>query len=341
MATLRERITAPTHLDVPEPTGGLTFRAASRDDVVGMHAVAVAAAAEDDPLARPSTGALERALSTEGMDVPRDTVVGVDPDGHVQAFGIVIDVPSRVTAARAVLEGAVHPAHRGRRVGRRVLDWQVGRARQRLALLDVDLPASLDVGGPLGASGLRLAARAGFAPARTWVAMQLVFGEQHDGPSSQALPDGLVVRASTADDIEPLRTAKNDAFRDHWGSQPMVASDWHGFLTAAVSRPDLSRVVVDADGRVLAFAIVEVDPDAFAARGRSFGYVHWVGVVRSARGRGLAPLVLDAAIRAMRADGLAAAVLDVDAENPSGAVRLYEGLGFVAGDAHVTASIAT
>jgi len=339
MATLRERITAPAHLEPPVPVGGLSFRAGSADDLTAVHAVAVAAAAVDDPHARPSTADFERTLSTEGLDVARDTLVGVDAEGHVQAYGIVIDVPSRVTAARAVLDGAVHPDLRGRGIGRRVLAWQVGRARQRLAALDVDLPASIEVGAPRGSGTLRLAARSGFEPTRNWLDMQVVFGDGDD-TAVPAVPDGFVVRAATADDIEPLRHAKNDAFRDHWGSQPMVASDWRGFLTASKSRLDLSRVVLDPDGTIVAFTVVEVDPEGFAARGRSYGYVHWVGVVRSARGRGLAPIVLDATLRAIRADGLSAAVLHVDAENPSGAGRIYERLGFVAGEVHVTASTA-
>lgn len=129
MATLRERITAPAHLELPVPIAGLTFRAATRDDLAAVHALAVAAAAVDDPHARPSTASLERTFSTEGLDLARDTLVGVDAEGHVQAYGIVIDVPSRVTAARVVLEGAVHPALRGRGIGRRVLAWLIGRAR--------------------------------------------------------------------------------------------------------------------------------------------------------------------------------------------------------------------
>lgn len=340
MATLRERITAPAHLEPPVPTGGLTFRPGSRDDLDAVHSLAVAAAAVDDPHARPSTADFERTLSTDGLDVARDTVVGVDAEGHVQAYGIVIDVPSRVTAAQAVLNGAVHPDVRGRGIGRRVLAWQIGRARQQLAALDVDLPASIEVGAPLGSSALRLAARVGLVPVRNWLDMEVVFDDAAAGADLPALPDGFVVRAATADDIEPLRTAKNDAFRDHWGSQPMVESDWRGFLTTAKARLDLSRVVLGADGTVVAFAIVEVDPDGFAARGRSFAYVHWVGVVRAARGSGLAPIVLDAALRAVRAAGLSAAVLHVDAENPSGAGRIYERLGFVAGPVHVTASMA-
>ncbi|WP_022904459.1 GNAT family N-acetyltransferase [Curtobacterium sp. B8] len=335
MATLRERITAPAHLESPVPTGGLTFRAATPDDVDGVHAVAVAAAAVDDPRSRPSTADVERTLSTDGLDVARDTLVGVDADGHVQAYAIVVDVPSRVTAARAVLEGAVHPGLRGQGIGRRLFAWQVGRARQRLAGLDVDLPASIDAGGPEGAAVLRLAARFGFEPVRTWIDMERVF-DGGSGTDVPELPVGLHLRPATDADIEPLRTAKNDAFRDHWGSQPMVASDWRGFLTSSKSRLDLSRIVVDAAGVVVAFAIVEVDPATFDARGRSYGYVHWVGVVRAVRGKGLAPIVLDAACDAVRAEGLSAAVLHVDAENPSGAGRIYERLGFVPGEVHVT-----
>lgn len=340
MATLRERITAPAHLEPPMPVGGLSFRAGSREDLRAVHDVAVAAAAVDDPHAHPSTADFERTLSTEGLDVERDTLVGIDAEGHVHAYGIVIDVPSRVTAARVVLDGVVHPAVRGRGIGRRLFQWQVGRARQRLSTLELDLPATIEVGAPRGASSLRLAARFGFEPTRNWIDMQAVLDgpDQLEEPVLPALPAGFVVRAATADDIEPLRIAKNDSFRDHWGSQPMVESDWRGFLTASKSRLDLSRVVLDADGAVVAFAIVEVDPDGFAARGRSYAYVHWIGVVRSARGRGLAPIVTDAVLQAIRAEGLSAAVLHVDAENPSGAGRIYERLGFVAGDVHVTAS---
>lgn len=342
MATLRERITAPAHLDVPTAVGGLTFRAGSLDDLQGALAVAVAAAGVDDPHSHPSTADFERTLSTEGLDVARDTLVGVDDEGHVQAYGIVIDVPSRVTAARVVLDGAVHPELRGRGIGRRVFAWQVGRARQRLAELDLDVPATIEIGAPDGAPSLRLAARFGLEPARNWIDMQAVLDvpEDPDRAAVPPLPDGYVVRAATADDIEPMRLAKNDSFRDHWGSQPMVESDWRGFLTADKCRLDLSRVVLDPDGAIAAFAIVEVDPDGFAARGRSYGYVHWVGVIRAARGRGLAPIVTDAVLGAVRADGLSAAVLHVDAENPSGAGRIYERLGFVAGDVHVTASTA-
>lgn len=339
MATLRERVTAPAHLDTPTAIGGLTFRPGSVADIPAVHELAVAVAAVDDPHERPSTDDLANTFSTEGLDPARDSVVGVDAEGHVHAYGIVIGIPSGVTAARVVLVGAVRPELRGQGIGRRVMAWQVSRARQQLAALDVDLPGAIDLSASAGSPTLRLAARSGLLPVRHWTDMEapLVGTEP---PVVPALPDGLVLRAATPDDIEPMRIAKNDAFRDHWGSQPMVASDWNGFLTTGKTRLDLSRVVLDTDGSVLAFTVVESDPEAFAARGRSFADLHWVGVVRRARGRGIAPVVVGATLDAIRAAGLDAAVLLVDAENPSGAVALYERLGFVGGHVSVTVSTA-
>ena len=343
MATLRERVTAPAHLDFPEPVGGLTFRPATMADLPAVHGIALESAAVDEPHAHPSTEDFVHRLSTEGLDPERDTVVGIDADGHVHAYAIVIPVPTRDTAARILLGGSVRPTYRGQGIGRRVLAWQTARARQHLAGLDLDLPGAVDLTAPQGSSALALAARAGLHPVRTWVDMQVVLdGDERaaERDSLPALPDGLVLRAATGDDIEPMRAAKNDAFRDHWGSQPMVEADWRGYLTAEKSRLDLSRVVVDEHGDVLAFTVVESDPGAFAARGRSFGYIHWVGVVRRARGRGLAPLVIRATLDALRDAGLSAASLEVDAENPSGAVALYERLGFVGGTATITTSMA-
>lgn len=104
-------------------------------------------------------------------------------------------------------------------------------------------------------------------------------------------PEGYIVRGYAAADLEPTRLAKNDAFRDHWGSQHSTVDDWARARDAAAFRPDLSRVVVDAAGDVVAFTIVEVDPEAFEARGHRFGYIDYVGVVRAHRGRRLAPVL--------------------------------------------------
>lgn len=57
-------------------------------------------------------------------------------------------------------------------------------------------------------------------------------------------------------------------------------------------------------------------------------YVGQVGTVRSHRGRGLAAVALSALMREAERTGYKRASLGVDADNPTGALGLYERLGF-------------
>ena len=126
-----------------------------------------------------------------------------------------------------------------------------------------------------------------------------------------------------------MREARNDAFRDHWGSQSADEEQWHSFATSSLVRRDLSVLAIDAAGDVAGFVLTSVNPDDWPGQGFSSGYIDLVGVRRSWRGKGVAPSLLSSALELIRDAGLDKAVLDVDAENPSGALGLYEGVGFV------------
>ncbi|WTB59932.1 GNAT family N-acetyltransferase [Streptomyces sp. NBC_00825] len=132
----------------------------------------------------------------------------------------------------------------------------------------------------------------------------------------------------------------NDAFRDHWGSQPVTAAEWASGDRLEAFRPDLSLLAVTPDThegeRVVGFVFVDVAPDEWPLRGGPFGYVTTVGVRREARGQGLARTLLAHVLRALRAEGLDHAVLDVDAESPTGALGLYQSLGFTVTDRTVS-----
>lgn len=332
-ASLADRVTAPAALTLPMPTGGVSFRpleAGDRDDVYGL---LVAAAAVDSPAWRPSPGELTHWFSTTGVDPARDGLVGEDADGHVLAAALDLAVPGRETMLRVLLHGAVHPDVRGRGIGRRVLAWQLGRGRQILAASDLTVPGMLELAALEGSAPSRLAVRSGLEPVRSWLELERDLGQV---VPARDVPEGLVLRPVVESDVEAVRIARNDAFRDHWGSQPTPAEDWARRFHEPTFRHDLSHVVVDPAGTVVAFTVAEVDPDAAVARGASFVHVDYVGVVRANRGQGLAPLVLGATMRAAQRAGLAYAVLDVDAENPSGALGLYERMGFVR--AHTTIS---
>ena len=92
-------------------------------------------------------------------------------------------------------------------------------------------------------------------------------------------------------------------------------------MEARAFRPDCSFVSVAADGLVDAYVL-------------AFGYVPgelYIGLVGTrprARGRGLARACLSASLRAAAERGYAEVELSVDAQNATGAGRLYESMGF-------------
>ncbi|HEV7848520.1 MAG TPA: hypothetical protein VGO88_04260 [Mycetocola sp.] len=53
-------------------------------------------------------------------------------------------------------------------------------------------------------------------------------------------PRGIRIRHCTSEWFEAARVAKNDAFRDHWGSQPTLEERWGQFTGSPQFRPDLS-----------------------------------------------------------------------------------------------------
>jgi mycothiol synthase len=69
-------------------------------------------------------------------------------------------------------------------------------------------------------------------------------------------------------------------------------------------------------------------PHENQALGLSRGWLEHISVRRPWRKRGLASALIVDSLRALREAGLAEAALGVDAENVSGALRVYEAIGF-------------
>jgi ribosomal protein S18 acetylase RimI-like enzyme len=122
--------------------------------------------------------------------------------------------------------------------------------------------------------------------------------------------------------------ARNDSFRDHWGSQPMNEEQWDSFVGRSTFRPDLSFLAVAPDGTVAGFVLSSVSEDDWPGQGFSSAYIDLVGVTRAWRKRGIAPALLARDLRAIADAGLEKAVLDVDSDSPTGALGLYSGVGF-------------
>jgi ribosomal protein S18 acetylase RimI-like enzyme len=238
--------------------------------------------------------------------------------------------------------GAVHPELRGRGIGRQVLQWSAERCLQLMAATASSLPAWLMVyAEETNAPAIRLAERRGMRLERYFTSMERVLA---DPIPEIALPDELRVIAYTPALAEAALAARNDAFRDHWGSQPSAPERWQQFVGGELFRADLSFVIIeraDAGGpgvtdalgvpvRIVAFALGSVNEEDWEVQGFSSVYIDLIGVTRDRRRRRLAPAAMAALLRAARDAGLDRAILDVDTASLTGAHALYEGMGFFA-----------
>jgi ribosomal protein S18 acetylase RimI-like enzyme len=135
-------------------------------------------------------------------------------------------------------------------------------------------------------------------------------------------PEGLVVAVYRTEDEKPLYQAHIEAFRDHWGFQPRGQEDWLALSVRSEGfRPELSRLAFDGEelvGYVMSYQ--DADPARL--------YVGQVGTRRPWRRRGVAAALLGEVIAAAKQAGYASVSLGVDADSPTGAVGVYERVGF-------------
>ena len=344
---------------MPEPTVpsadlGLTWRPISLDDIDVWHRLIGAIEAHDDPTERLDHGDLVDELTAGSYKDPeRDSLIGLDGAGVARAFGHQTPLPG-ATLRRIFLWGGVHPEWRRRGIGGELLRWQTERAR---ATLDEQEAVDPDLAGVAWRIAVNFEERlpdraapcaaAGYTPIRWFHDMSRPLDSSAPPVPEVAVPAGLQLAPWTDDLDDTVRLAHNEAFAEHWGSQPRDVEAWAMWTTGHRSfRRDWSRVILDPTrpdeaGRapVAGYLVAHAYPQDWEALGHSQGRVDLIGVRPAWRGRGLAPALLAEALRIFATAGMDAAGLDVDTGNETGALRLYEGMGFAAYRTSVTWSI--
>lgn len=346
---------------LPDPVAGLTFRASTRADAEAVHALTVACYAVDQPQERETLDDVVEQYDLSWWDPATDSVVGVDGSGRVLATALVARRPGQVRTRQATLVGTVHPDVRGRGVGRALLAWQVQRGEDLVRRADATTDGPED-GAADGADGAgpgaghdvpwmlrawvedhhgdreRLLRAAGFTPRRFTATMRR---DLADPLPEVTLPDGVEVvglavpgtAGPAGRELSPLqdrvRRTHNEAFADHWGSEPIEAEDWaRHCVSGPGARPDLSFAALDGSGEVVAYLVSGTYPQDWQAQGFTEGWTNLLGVAPSHRRQGLARTLLVRAMGTYAAEGLQHAGLAVDVENPR-ALELYTGLGYV------------
>ncbi len=263
-------------------------------------------------------------LRYPGVDPEHGTIAVFDQD-RMAAYAGLEARPAITGRHEMHLSAGVHPDYRGRGLGSRLLGWAEQAAVPLHRAWHPGHPLALLASCPAGQTdAVALLAAVGYEPARWFHFMSRDLGA--DLPEA-AMPDGIRIVGYSADLSEAARQIRNEAFRDHWGSTETTAQSWQHMVGSEAFRPNFSFVAYrggDAQGVLIAH-----DYDAFtAATGRREPYIAIVAVLRAARGRGIASALIRCSLAAAKADDCAAVCLTVDADSATGAVALYERLGF-------------
>ncbi|WP_223403957.1 GNAT family N-acetyltransferase [Occultella gossypii] len=297
---------------------GLTWRALTAADVDTAADLADRAEAVDRSLHPFTRGRIEDLLLSPGTEPEHDSLAGFDGAGVLRAAGLLQVEPSH---PRVMLWATLDPAWRGRGVGRALLGWQEGRAREILS-------AAPGRRGRIGvlvdehlADRRRMCVAAGYAPTRTVHNLELPLpvdqGSAAPGRAIAAEPAGLRIVAWYPSAGDGARAVHDVAFDTAAAQDPQT---WSGLLRRL--RPAWSFVALDG-GDVVGFVISSHDPELGDGR---VAYTDLLAVRPDRAGAGIGRALLTTALHAYSADDMDVARLDVDARNP--ARDLYAGLGY-------------
>src|SRR5512140_3733091 len=146
-----------------------------------------------------------------------------------------------------------------------------------------------------------------------------------DDIPERPLPAGVEVRPADASQLRRIWEAEVEAFAAHWGAGVDDGSEerWQEVLADPLRDLTLWQVAWEGDqiaGMVRPF----INADENARLGVSRGWCENISTRAPWRGRGVASALISRALRALRDRGMAEAALGVDAQNETGALRLYE-----------------
>jgi mycothiol synthase len=257
------------------------------------------------------------------VDVERDLVMAIAGSRAVGfGSGQVLD---RDGVLVGELTGAVHPDHRRRGIGTALLHRTRDRVAARMAVDDRPMPRELRSYALDSETGVvAMLAAEGFVPIRFGYEMRRFLTGTLP---YHRLPQGLELRPVVEADLRRVFDANEEAFLDHWGHRPATEQDFREMCHGPEATPSLWCVAWDGD-EVAGVVMNAIFADENEALGIRRGWLERVSVRRPWRGRGVAKALCSASLRVLRDQGMDEAWLGVDGSNPTGAVGLYEGLGF-------------
>ncbi len=260
-----------------------------------------------------------------GFEIGRDLLLA-EIDGRVVARA---EGKAAIRDGRPVHHqaGSVHPDVRRRGIGRAMLRWNEGRARA-MAAADptwggprAELDSSI---GDREVGAVALLRSEGYRVVRYGFTM---INRRLDLVEPVPVPDGIEIRPVRPEQHRAIWAADDEAFHDHWEHRAQTEGDFVAMFAQPELDTSLWRVgwAGDAVAGSVQTWIWASENEALGVRR---GWLERISVRRPWRRIGLAKALIASALIGLRERGMDQAMLGVDAENPSGALGLYESVGF-------------
>lgn len=220
----------------------------------------------------------------------------------------------------------VLPEWQGSGVDAALLDW----AENRLIKIAAQHPAGLERAFSSHLSEKSALQRAllesrGYQPARYFMRMRRDLENLPEAP----LPEGVEVRPVLPRDYRALWDASVEGFKDEWSSTRVTEVEYQRWLTSSEFQPLIWQIAWDArENTIIGMVLNFIDPLENECYGRFRGYTEGICVLPNWRGKGVARALICRSLKMMKALNMQEAALTVDSDNPSGAQRLYLGLGY-------------
>lgn len=257
---------------------------------------------------------------------PYRDMLFVELDGQVEAYGRAWWMEEESGLRRYLYLIFTKPAIRHDDLAHAMADWFEARLRQIHADHGAPAEAALEVFADDNETWLT-----GIWKARGYESVRYGFGMRRD--LSQPIldvpcPPGIEVRPITADMLRMCWDASQEAFRDHWGYVPPTDVQYESWLKEVKDEFPLWKVGFAGEqiaGQVQNF----INKEENAEYNRLRGYTEAISTRRPWRKMGLARYLLTESMKMFKEMGMTETALGVDAQNPNGALQLYESVGYV------------
>lgn len=228
------------------------------------------------------------------------------------------------------LDCSIHPEWRDKGLGHILLNWQEQHCRKLAAqhknsgskrIFQVWADTRL-------IAKTRLLQQAGYEAMRFRHTMTLSLASPLP---TVDLPDGFEVRPTKSEHLRDIFDASSEASQDYQDNKESndQDKDFQKWQTEPLFQPELFRVAWHIESNEVAGMVLNyIDWNQNKALGHKAGYTEGISVRQPYRNRGLAKSLISMSLHLHKSLGMTEAKLGVDANNPTGALNLYESVGF-------------